>query len=84
MIENKPRYKHKLNMLEPAVIIFKAMGVLVTLGTVLYLCRVRFIAYVLFSTVGAMIFLLLVLLCIEQHQDKTLYLDAKEDDPDIK
>jgi hypothetical protein len=84
MIEKRPRYRHKLNMLEPAIVMFKAMGGISAFGIVLYLCNIRFISYILFGAVGFMLFVLLILLCVEQHQDKVLYLDSKKDDPDIK
>lgn len=78
------RYRHKLNMLEPGLLMCKIIGVSGMIALVLYLCKVYTLALVAISIEGVMLFILMVLLAMEQHQDHKLYLDAKKDDPDIK
>ena len=53
------RYKYKLNMLEPGLIMMKIIGVLFVIG-------------ILFFLAGAVFAALLILVAIEAHQDKVL------------
>lgn len=82
MKKRKP-YRHKLNMLEPGLVLCKCLGALLLAGAVLQLPGWRLAARLCFLAAGLLFLLLLVLLAIEQHQDRQLYLAAKEEDPEI-
>lgn len=84
MNDKKPRYKHKLNMLEPGTNLLKLIGFMLFIGGILYITKIRMISYVLFSISVILLILLFILLIIEQHQDKMLYLDAKKENPEIR
>ena len=66
------RYKHKLNMLEPGIVMLKWIGIFLLLGFILYLLQLKFASYIVFCFTGAIFFLLLILLVIEAHQDRVL------------
>lgn len=38
--ENKSRYKHKLNMLEPGIMICKVLGMLIIMGLIAWICKI--------------------------------------------
>ena len=80
----KPRYQHKLNMLEPGIIICKSIGLLLVAAFVFYLFHSYQIALYTLYFAGAIFLIMLGLIIIEQHQDHMMYLDAKAEDPDIK
>ncbi len=80
----KTKYKHKLNMLEPGTKICKAIFILLAIGIVLTIFNLIIAGVVIFIVAGFLALLLIVLLVIEQHQDKKLYLEAKKNDPEIK
>ena len=66
------RYKYKLNMLEPGLVMIKVMGVLFAVGILCWAADWRWFSIILFLLAGAVLLVLLVLLAIEAHQDKTL------------
>lgn len=80
----KKKYRYKLNMLEPGLKMFKAIGILLSTGVLLALFKIRAASYLAFGGAFLVFLVLLVLIAIEQHQDHQLYLSAKEEDPDIE
>ena len=66
------RYKHKLNILEPGTAMLKWIGILLLIGLVLRLFRLKLVSYIVWGLAGAIFFLLLILLAIEAHQDSVL------------
>lgn len=78
------KYKHKLNMLEPGTKLCKAIFILLVIGIILTIFSLKIAGAVIFIIVGVLSLLLIILLVIEQHQDKKLYLEAKKNDPEIK
>ena len=71
MSEEK-RYKHKLNMLEPGTIMLKWIGILILIGLLLYIFKLKIVAYGAWILSGIIFVVLLVLLTIEGHQDKVM------------
>lgn len=78
------RYRVKLNLLGPGTVLCGIIGLLFLAGLVLYLCGLQAASFWAWGFAGLLLALLLVLLGIEQHQDRQLYLDAKKNDPSIK
>ena len=66
------RYKYKLNMLEPGTAMLKWSGILLLVGLVLRLLRLKLVSYIVWGLAGAIFLLLLILLAIEAHQDNVL------------
>ena len=71
MSEEK-RYKHKLNMLEPGTIMLKWIGILILIGLLLYIFKLKIVAYGAWILSGIILIVLLILLTIEGHQDKVM------------
>lgn len=71
MSEEK-RYKHKLNMLEPGTIMLKWIGILILIGLLLYIFKLKIVAYGAWILSGIIFVVLLILLTIEGHQDKVM------------
>ena len=71
MSEEK-RYKHKLNMLEPGIIMLKWIGILILIGLLLYIFKLKIVAYGAWILSGIIFVVLLILLTIEGHQDKVM------------
>ncbi len=69
---DEKRYKHKLNMLEPGTRMLKWIGILVLIGLLLYVFRLRIAAFCLWAVSGVVFVVLLILLAIESHQDNVL------------
>jgi len=80
----KSRYRHKLNMLKPGVYLCKIIGLLCSAALILYLLGFDQLALTAICISLIIFLILLILIVIEQHQDHTLYLDAKKEDPEIK
>ena len=76
--------RHKLNMLEPGTVLLKIMGVLTLAGLVAHWLGADVISIVLLAFLGLLLAVLILLLIIEQHQDKRMYLDAKKENSDVK
>lgn len=71
-------------MLEPGGVMLKIIAVLLLTAFVLYLMKMYRISILLMG-IGSIVFIILIiLLAIEQHQDRVLYEDAKRQDKDIK
>lgn len=66
------RYKHKLNMLEPGLVMFKLMGALFLAGAIAWAAGWRLLSIILLLLAGALLAVLLILLAVEAHQDKVL------------
>lgn len=66
------RYKHKLNMLEPGTAMLKWSGILLLVGLVMRLLRLKLVSYIVWGLAGVIFLLLLILLAIEAHQDSVL------------
>ena len=82
-MQSKPRYRYKLNMMVPGgwmCLITAGLGLLCALFSLLHWHNM---AVWCGALAGGVLLVLIVLLCIEQHQDRKLYEDAKRDDPDI-
>lgn len=78
------RYKYKLNMLEPGILMCKVLLSLSVIAVILFLCKLKGLGTIVFLLEVIIIFIMLVLLIIEHHQDEMLYKDAKRDNPEIK
>ena len=65
-------YKRKLNMLEPGTAMLKWSGILLLVGFVLRLFRLKLMSYIVWGLAGSIFLLLLILLAIEAHQDSVL------------
>ena len=77
-------HRHKLNLLRPGKALCAVLAVLLLAGLILQLCGVSAVAVWLWMIAAAVFVLLLILLGIEQHQDRMLYLQAKQEDPRIE
>ena len=66
------RYKYKLNMLEPGLIMMKLIGVLFVAGILFWAIGWHWISLITWFLSGAVFAVLLILLAIEAHQDKVL------------
>ena len=66
------RYKPKLNMLEPGLVMIKIAGVLLLAGTVFWFLKWRFIAAAAWISAGIVFGVLLLLVAVELHQDEVL------------
>lgn len=66
------RYKYKLNMLEPGLIMIKLVGVLFILGILFKALDLCLLSLITLFLAGAIFIVLLILAAIEAHQDKIL------------
>ncbi len=66
------RFKHKLNMLEPGIMMLKWMGILILIGILLYIFQIRMAAYCVWAVSGIIFVVLLILIAIESHQDNVM------------
>lgn len=66
------RYKYKLNMLEPGLIMMKLIGVLFVTGILFWAVGWYWFFSITLFLSGAVFAVLLILLAIEAHQDKVL------------
>lgn len=66
------RFKHKLNMLGSGSIMSKIITVLFTAAVVLYFTGNKLWAYITGGVSVVLLFILLILLAAEQHQDRVL------------
>ena len=64
------RYKHKLNMLEPGLIMMKIVGALFLAGVLFWAAGWQRLAVIMLFLAGAVFAALLLLLAVEAHQDK--------------
>lgn len=66
------RFRHKLNMLEPGIVMLKIHAVLVACGTIFSLLEWKTVSIIAFGLAALLMLALLILLRIEQHQDRVL------------
>ena len=66
------RYKYKLNMLEPGLIMMKIIGVLFVFGIAFLVAKWHWLSIVFFVLSGIIFTALLILIAIEAHQDNVL------------
>lgn len=66
------RYKHKLNMLEPGLIMMKIIVGLVVFGILFWLVKWNLLSTIMLFCAGVVFAALLILVAIEAHQDKVL------------
>jgi hypothetical protein len=66
------KYKHKLNMLEPGTRMLKLIGILILIGLLLYVCRLRVVAFSAWAVSGIIFVILLILLAVESYQDNVM------------
>ncbi|HHZ05537.1 MAG TPA: hypothetical protein GX401_01915 [Clostridiales bacterium] len=83
-MSNKPRYKHKLNMLEPGSVMVKIIGILILIAFILYVFSLKLLAGIFVGLGFLMLAVLLILVGVELHQDKMMYEDAKKEDKEIQ
>ncbi|SEW03576.1 hypothetical protein SAMN05216413_0920 [Ruminococcaceae bacterium KH2T8] len=76
--------KHKLNMLEPGSKMLKWTGILVFVGFLLYVFKLRMAAFCVWAASGVILVVLFVLLAIESRQDKVMNeIAIKENQKDL-
>lgn len=66
------RYKYKLNMLEPGLIMMKIIGALFVFGIVFWVAKWHRLSIIFWVLSGIIFAALLILVAIEAHQDKVL------------
>lgn len=66
------RYKYKLNMLGPGLIMMKIIGVLFVIGMLFLAAGCHWLSTITLFLAGAVFVVLLILVAIEAHQDKVL------------
>ena len=66
------RYKYKLNMLEPGLLMMKIVGALFISGIVFWAAKWHWLSIIFWSLSGIIFAALLILVAIEAHQDKVL------------
>lgn len=66
------RYKYKLNMLEPGLIMMKIIGVSSVFGAIFWAARWRRLSIIFWGVSGILFAALLILVVIEAHQDNVL------------
>lgn len=66
------RYKYKLNMLEPGLIMMKIIGVLLVIGILFWVADWHWLSIITLFLAGAIFAVLLILVAIEAHQDRVL------------
>ena len=66
------RYKYKLNMLEPGLLMTKIIGALFISGIVFWAAKRHWLSIIFWSLSGIVFAALLILVAIEAHQDKVL------------
>lgn len=76
----EPRFRHRLNMLEPGTEMLRWTGMLLMVGLALQLIGLKTPAAVAFGLAGALFLLLMVLLAVEAHQDRVLNEIAMEEE----
>lgn len=66
------RYKHKLNMLEPGLIMMKIIGALFVFSIAFWVAKWHWLSIILEALSGILFAALIILVAIEAHQDKVL------------
>lgn len=78
------RYKHKLNMLGPGLIIVKIIGALFASGVAFWVITWRRLSIIFWTLSGILLVVLLVLVAIEGRQDSVLNEIAKREKYDLE
>ena len=78
------RYKYKLNMLEPGLIMMKIIGALFIFGIVFWTVKWHWLSIIFWSLSGMIFAVLLILLAIEAHQDNVLNDIAMQENNDLE
>ncbi len=71
-MSKEKRFKHKLNMLEPGTKMLKWIGILILIGLLLYVFKIRMAAFCVWGLSGIIFVVLLILLAIENYQDNVM------------
>ena len=66
------RYKYKLNMLEPGLVMMKIIGVLFVSGIIFWVAKLPWLSFIFCFLSGIVFVALLILVAIEAHQDNVL------------
>lgn len=66
------RYKYKLNMLEPGLIMLKIIGTLFVFAIIFGVAKLHWLSIILGFLSGIIFAVLLILVAIEAHQDNVL------------
>lgn len=66
------RYKYKLNMLEPGIIMMKIVGALFVFSFVFWVAKWHWLSVIFLFLSGIIFTVLLILVAIEAHQDNVL------------
>lgn len=66
------RYRYKLNMLEPGIIMMKVIGALFAIGIVFWVAKWHCLSIIFWFLSGIVFAVLLILVAIEAHQDNVL------------
>ena len=77
------RFQHKLNMLEPGIVMLKIHAVLVACGTIFSLFEWKTVSIIAFGLAALLMLAMLILLRIEQHQDRVLNELAQRENKEI-
>ena len=83
-VNYETRYRHKLNMLEPGIVMVKWIAVLALAGLILLFLHWRGAACFLLGLSGTILAVLLLLLVIESHQDRVLNEIAMRENKDME
>lgn len=71
-IRYENRYRHKLNMLEPGLIMMKFIGGFSITGVLFWFVQWQLLSTLMLFLAGTIFAVLLILAAIEAHQDKVL------------
>ena len=66
------RFRHKLNMLEPGIVMLRINAALVACGTIFSLLEWKTVSIIAFGLAALLMLALIILLLIEQQQDRAL------------
>lgn len=83
MCYNK-RYRYKLNMLEPGLIMMKIIGALFAIGIVFWVAKWHWLSMIFWFLSGIVFAVLLILVAIEAHQDNVLNDIAMQENEELE
>lgn len=78
------KYRYKLNMLEPGLLMLKIMAVSGLFSLLFSFLKQDALSWIFGLAAFLLFLILLILLIIEQRQDHQMYLDAKKENPEVK
>ena len=76
--------RHILNMLGPGTVLLKIIGALILAGALARWLNAAVVSVILWAAAGLLFAVLILLLAVEQRQDKRMYLEAKKENRDVK